>query len=71
MLVAKKLSRGLSESTHRFDFNFLLTYDLYNGNFNFFKQFNAKKYDVAEIDIYGAALRNGVWKGKRVIGKDI
>lgn len=69
-----RIKRGKSNESHRFDFNFLLTlgYDLGSGNvnFDFFKQFKAKKYDVAKVDIYGLALRNGVIKGSKVIAAD-
>lgn len=71
MVVLNRVARDKSNKTFRFDFNFVLTYDVDQGQFeSFFKQFKAKKYDVAEINIYGAALRNGVWKGKRIIGRD-
>ncbi|PHQ61134.1 MAG: hypothetical protein COC08_06060 [Maribacter sp.] len=70
MVIVNRVARAKSNKTHRFDFNFLLTYDVDKGKFaGFFKQFKAKKYDVAQVNIYGAALRNGVWKGKRIIGK--
>ena len=60
-----------SKVKETFDTNFLLT--LKNSsdlNFKTFTdQINAKKYDNLDIDIYGAALRKGVWKGKRIVGK--
>lgn len=55
-----------------FDVNFLLTYNSNTtNNLNlqaFAEQLNAKKYDEYEIDMYGAGLRGGIWKGKRIIG---
>ncbi|MCF6296821.1 MAG: hypothetical protein L3J08_02375 [Flavobacteriaceae bacterium] len=69
MLVKNRIARDKEMETYRFDFNFLLSYTGENNLFKlFFDQFNAKKYDVAVVDIYGAALRNGVWKGKRITG---
>ena len=60
-----------SQVKENFDTNFLLTLKNNSGaNFQtLLDQFNAKKYDDLEIDIYGAALKNGIWKGKRIIGK--
>lgn len=66
--IVKKHSSQVKET---FDVNFLLT--LKNSsdlNFKTFTdQINSEKYDDLDIDIYGAALRNGVWKGKRIVGK--
>ncbi|MCK0160480.1 hypothetical protein [Allomuricauda sp. F6463D] len=74
MIDMNRIKRGKSNETHRFDFNFLLTLgygiDSGNVNFDFFKQFKAKKYDVAKVDIYGLALRNGTIKGSKVIAAD-
>ncbi|MDO5981859.1 hypothetical protein [Flavivirga spongiicola] len=66
--ILKKHGSQVKES---FDSNFLLTLtNNSNANFKTFTdQFNAKKYQNLDIDIYGAALRNGVWKGKRIVGK--
>lgn len=52
--------------THYFDFNFLLTYKSdYNNPQDYLK--GSRKYANIRADIYGAALHNNVWKGRRLI----
>ena len=60
-----------SQAKENFDTNFVITITNNSGaNFQTFTdQLNAKKYDDLDIDIYGAALKDGVWKGKRIRGK--
>ncbi len=72
IVVANRISRDKSSTSYRFDLNFVLTLKSDGSSINakFFEQFKAKKYDVAEVNLYGAALRNGVWKGKQIIGID-
>ncbi|MEM1260682.1 MAG: hypothetical protein AAGH81_19315 [Bacteroidota bacterium] len=72
VIVSNRIKRAKSYTDFKFDTNFLLTFD--SSNDNFFKalaaQLKAKKYSDVEVDIYGAGLRRGVWKGKRILGKD-
>jgi hypothetical protein len=55
--------------THYFDFNFLLTYKSdYNNPADYLKGLQGStKYTNIRADIYGAALHNNVWKGRRLI----
>lgn len=55
--------------TNYFDFNFLLTWSsAYESPEDYLKGLNgAKKYNALSADIYGAALHNNVWKGRRLI----
>lgn len=64
------LKKHRSQAKEKFDFNFLLTYNSKNDNFwkTAADQLSAEKYKNIEVDIYGAALRNGKWKGKRITG---
>ncbi|WP_396632920.1 hypothetical protein [Maribacter sp. R86514] len=65
------LLKNSSKAKKTFDFNFLLSFN--SGSSGVFQtvanQLNAEKYDKIEIDMYGAALRNNVWKGKKIRGK--
>ncbi|WP_300976668.1 hypothetical protein [Flavobacterium sp.] len=55
--------------THYLDFNFLLTYkSKYDGTWDYLSGLEgSKKYDALRVDLYGAALHNNVWKGRRLI----
>lgn len=55
--------------THYFDFNFLLTYKSdYNNPEDYLRGLQGStKYTNIRADIYGAALHNNVWKGRRLI----
>ena len=55
--------------THYFDFNFLLTYKSSYANAGDYLEGlkGATKYTEVRADIYGAALHNNVWKGRRLI----
>jgi len=68
---ADVLLKHRSQAKRTLDFNFLLKFKSGNSDIfqNVVNQLNAEKYDKIEIDMYGAALRNGKWKGKRIIGK--
>jgi hypothetical protein len=57
------------EITHYFDFNFLLTYKSNYANAGDYLQGlkGSTKYTALRADIYGAALHNNVWKGRRLI----
>jgi hypothetical protein len=72
ILVTNRVTRGRSYTDYKFPPSFLLSYNSENGS-NAWKifadQLNAKKHEKVVIDMYGAALRNDVLKGKRVIGK--
>ncbi|WP_136468951.1 hypothetical protein [Flagellimonas onchidii] len=72
VIVANRVTRGKSYTDYKFPPSFLLSYNSKNGSNawkHFADQMNAKKHDKVTIDMYGAALRNGKIKGKRVIGK--
>lgn len=65
------LLKHSSQAKKIFDFNYLVEWES-NSNWgeNLLNQLgNSTKYEKIDIDIYGAALRNGVWKGKRIRGK--
>lgn len=68
---ADVLLKHSSQAKKVFDFNFLLKFKSSTTGWfqNVVNQLNAEKYDKIEIDMYGAAIRNNVWKGKRVKGK--
>lgn len=73
VVIANRVIRHKSNARKTFDFNFLLTLpdNVSDPNFkDFLKQFSATKYDVAEVDLYGAGLRGNIWKGKRITAKD-
>ncbi|WP_202702170.1 hypothetical protein [Flavobacterium sp. UGB4466] len=55
--------------THYFDFNFLLTYKSnYNNPEDYLKGLQgSRKYTSIRADIYGAALHDNIWKGRRLI----
>lgn len=55
--------------THYFDFNFLLTYNSdYNNPEDYLLGLQCStKFTNIRADIYGAALHNNVWKGRRLI----
>ncbi|MDX6189944.1 hypothetical protein SGQ83_11335 [Flavobacterium sp. Fl-318] len=55
--------------THYFDFNFVLTYSSdYNNPEDYLKGLQGStKYARVRADIYGAALHDNVWKGRRLI----
>lgn len=55
--------------THYFDFNFLLTYKSdYNNPEDYLEGLKGStKYTKVRADIYGAALHNNVWKGRRLV----
>ena len=65
------LLKHSSQAKKIFDFNFLLKFNSSSSGWysTVTDQLNAKKYEKIEIDMYGAALRNNVWKGKRIQGK--
>ncbi len=59
-----------SEANRNFDFNFLLSWSSNKPlDQQLLNQLKGKKYTSLEVDMYGAALRNGVWKGTRILGK--
>lgn len=64
------LLKHKSKAKMTFDFNFLLKFkSRSSGTFQtLVNQLNSKKYEKIEIDMYGAAIRNAKWKGKRIIG---
>ena len=72
IVVSNRVTRAKSKTQYKFPPSFLLSYNSKNGT-NAWKifqdQLNAKKHDKVVIDMYGAALRRNVLKGKRVIGK--
>lgn len=55
--------------THYFDFNFLFTWkSSYNDAGDYLKGLSgATKYSNVSVDLYGAALHNGEWRGRRLI----
>lgn len=55
--------------TQYFDFNFLLTWkSSYSNIGNYLTGLNgATPYTIKSVDLYGAALHNGKWKGIRLI----
>lgn len=55
--------------THYFDFNFLVTWkSTYSSFGNYLGGLaGGTSYSNVSIDMYGAALHNGQWKGKRLI----
>lgn len=55
--------------TNYFDFNFLITWDsTYENPEDYLKGLKgAKKYNALSADIYGAALHDNVWKGRRLV----
>lgn len=55
--------------THYFDFNFLFTWtNEYSGVGDFLKGLKGgTSYNNFKVDVYGAALHNGQWKGRRII----
>jgi len=65
------LLKHSSQAKKTFDFNFLVKFN--SSTSDWFRtvadQLNSKKYEKIDIDMYGAALRNNVWKGKRIQGK--
>lgn len=73
MLFNNRVIRDGSNAQKNFDFNFLAEYSNdfdYKKLSSYFDQLNAKRYKNVSVDIYGAALRNNVWKGKRIIGNN-
>lgn len=73
VIVSNRIKRQTDgDAIFRFDSNFLLTYDSTEKQIlkTLIGQINAKKYSNVEVDLYGAAYRNGVLKGKRIKGKD-
>lgn len=73
IIVSNKVIGGDFEKIdYNFDFNFLLTFDVLDGFdlTDIFEQFEASKYDVLNVDIYGMARKDGIIKGRRIIGKD-
>lgn len=72
-IVNNRVLRDGSNASKNFDFNFLATYSSdedYDDFSALLDQLNAKRYKDVSVDIYGAGLRHGVWKGKRIIGND-
>ena len=65
------LLKHSSQAKKTFDFNFLIRWKSNSSlGQNLINQLGtSNKYEKIEIDMYGAALRNNVWKGKRVNGK--
>ncbi|MFH6965027.1 hypothetical protein ACHRVK_21085 [Flavobacterium plurextorum] len=57
--------------TQYFDFNFLFTWkNTYNDASDYLKGLSgATKYSNVTVDLYGAALHNGEWRGRRLILK--
>lgn len=57
--------------TKYFDFNFLITWkSSYSGAGDYLNGLNgATPYKLTNVDIYGAALHNGQWKGRRLLVK--
>jgi len=55
--------------THYFDFNFLFTWkSSYNDAGDYLKGLSgATKYSNVSVDLYGAALHDGEWRGRRLI----
>lgn len=71
IVQADILLKHSSQAKRTLDFNFLLKFKSSTTDYfqTFVNQANATKYSKIDIDIYGAALRNNVWKGKRIRGK--
>ncbi len=72
IVVASRVTRGKSYTDYKFPPTFLLSYNSENGDNvwkHFIDQLNTTKHENVYIDMYGAALRRNVLKGKRVIGK--
>ena len=65
----KWTSNNENAITHYFDFNFLLTYKSdYDSTEDYLKGLQGStKYTNVRADIYGAALHNNVWKGRRLV----
>jgi hypothetical protein len=57
--------------THYFDYNFVISLPKDTNNIGSWARalLNAKSYSNVKADVYGAALNNGVWKGRRLIKK--